>query len=155
MTTVFPTARISLPARRTLRLRLGARPSSLSLAQSRLVARSLEREIPDLAIDIVPITTTGDQITDRPLHDCGGKGLFTKQLELALLEGRVDFAVHSFKDVPVTMPLVDQSQLMIAAVPVRADARDVLVSAVASSIAQLPKNARVGTGSLRRKSQEH
>ncbi|MGN6369254.1 MAG: hydroxymethylbilane synthase [Phycisphaerae bacterium] len=134
-------------------LRLGARPSTLSLAQSRGVAQAIEALHPHVAVEIVAISTTGDQITDRPLHDFGGKGLFTKQLELALLEGRVDFAVHSYKDVPVTMPLVDPAGLVIAATPARVDSRDVLVSQVAKSIHQLRRGARVGTGSLRRKAQ--
>src|SRR5205085_632471 len=106
---------------------------------------------PGLHVELVILKTTGDQVVDRPLHEIGGKGLFTKELEIALLEGRIDFAVHSYKDVPVTMPLVDQSELTIAAVPVREDPSDVLVSRVATSIAALPHGAKVGTGSLRRR----
>jgi hydroxymethylbilane synthase len=101
----------------------------------------------------VTIRTSGDKVSDRPLHELGGKGLFTKEIEQALLSGEVDFAVHSFKDVPVTMPLVDPSGLVIAAVPPREDPRDVLVSHVARSIDALPPGARVGTGSLRRRCQ--
>ena len=70
-----------------------------------------------LSVELVPISTSGDTIQDRPLHEFGGKGLFTKELEQALIRGDVDFAVHSFKDVPVTMPLVDTSALLFAAVP--------------------------------------
>ncbi|HYE18788.1 MAG TPA: hydroxymethylbilane synthase [Tepidisphaeraceae bacterium] len=134
-------------------LRLGARGSLLSRMQSQLVADALEKLHPGLAVELVLIKTTGDQVADRPLHAIGGKGLFTKELELALLAGQVDFAVHSFKDVPVTMPLVPQNNLVFAAVPKREDPRDLLVSAVARRIADLPRNARVGTGSLRRRAQ--
>jgi hydroxymethylbilane synthase len=121
--------------------------------QSTQVAEALQHLHPGLTVELVVISTTGDQITDKPLHEFGGKGLFTKELELALLSGQVDFAVHSFKDVPVTMPLVDQEELVIAAVPQRADVRDVLVSRKAHRIADLPAGARVGTGSLRRQCQ--
>jgi hydroxymethylbilane synthase len=102
---------------------------------------------------LVLIKTTGDAITDRALHEAGGKGLFTKEIEQALLAGEVDLAVHSYKDVPVTMPLVDQAKLVIAAVPKREDPRDVLVSPGALQFAQLAQNARMGTGSLRRQCQ--
>lgn len=133
-------------------LRLGTRGSLLARTQSMLVAHQLEREHPGLRVELRIFKTSGDQIADRPLHEFGGKGLFTKELEQALLAGEVDFAVHSFKDVPVTMPLVDPSDLVIAAVPPREDPRDVLVSRTAS-IESLPPGARVGTGSLRRRCQ--
>ena len=90
---------------------------------------------------------------DKPLADIGGKGLFTKELEQAVLDKDVDFAVHSFKDVPVTMPLVDQSDLIIAAVPKREVPFDALVSLKAKSIGELPQGAKIGTGSLRRRAQ--
>jgi hydroxymethylbilane synthase len=102
---------------------------------------------------MVTISTVGDRITDRPLAEAGGKGLFTKELELALLAWEIDLAVHSMKDVPVTMPLVDQADLIIAAVPMREDARDVLVSRRGRSLAELPAGGTVATGSLRRKCQ--
>jgi hydroxymethylbilane synthase len=121
--------------------------------QSQWVADALEKAHPNLKVELILIKTTGDRITDRPLHEAGGKGLFTKELEQALLAGQVDLAVHSYKDVPVTMPLVEQANLIIAAVPPREDPRDVLVSATAKTIAQLPQNAKVGTGSLRRRCQ--
>ncbi|MEZ0264888.1 MAG: hydroxymethylbilane synthase, partial [Phycisphaerae bacterium] len=124
-----------------------------SRMQSQLVADALEKLHPGLAVELVLIKTTGDQVADRPLHAIGGKGLFTRELELALLAGQVDLAVHSFKDVPVTMPLVPQNNLIFAAVPKREDPRDLLVSAVARKIADLPRSARVGTGSLRRRAQ--
>ena len=119
-----------------------------------MVAAELRLLQPDVVIELVIVKTTGDRITDRPLHDVGGKGLFTKELELALLNREIDFAVHSYKDVPVTMPLVDVTDLVIAAVPKREDARDVLVGgSKIRSINDLPKGARVGTGSLRRQHQ--
>lgn len=134
-------------------LRLGTRGSMLARTQSQMVADALEKRHPGLSIELVICKTTGDKIQDRPLNEAGGKGLFTKELEEALLANTVDFAVHSFKDVPVTMPLVDQSELVIAAVPPREDPRDVLASARAKSIADLPAGAKVGTGSLRRRCQ--
>jgi hydroxymethylbilane synthase len=121
--------------------------------QSQWVADALEKAHPNLTVELVLIKTTGDRITDRPLHEAGGKGLFTKELEQALLAGEVDMAVHSYKDVPVTMPLVEQANLIIAAVPPREDPRDVLVAATAKRIADLPHGAKVGTGSLRRRCQ--
>ncbi|HEX8913265.1 MAG TPA: hydroxymethylbilane synthase [Humisphaera sp.] len=134
-------------------LRLGTRGSMLAKAQSSWVARELERLNPGLRVELVIVTTTGDAITDKPLHAFGGKGLFTKELEQALLAGAVDFAVHSFKDVPVTMPLVDTTDLVIAAVPPREDPRDCLAAAGVATVDALPKGARVGTGSLRRRAQ--
>ena len=134
-------------------LRLGTRGSLLARSQSGLIARLLEERHPGMKVELILFRTSGDQITDRPLHEFGGKGLFTKELEQALLAGSIDFAVHSFKDVPVTMPLVDQQDLIIAAVPAREDPRDVLVSQFGSEISQLPAGARVGTGSLRRRAQ--
>jgi hydroxymethylbilane synthase len=125
----------------------------LAQAQSRIVAAHLEKLHPGVKVELVIVTTSGDVIADRPLHEFGGKGLFTKELEQALLAAKVDFAVHSFKDVPVTMPLVDQSNLVIASVPKREDPRDLLVCEKATSLAELPSGARIGTGSLRRRSQ--
>jgi len=137
--------------RRTLRL--GTRGSLLARTQSQLIADQLERCHPGLKIELVILKTSGDQISDHPLHEFGGKGLFTRELEQALLDGQVDFAVHSFKDMPTTMPLVDQSRLIVAAVPEREDPRDLLVSMRGNNIANLPEGARIGTGSLRRRCQ--
>lgn len=134
-------------------LRLGARGSILSRMQSRQVADALEKLHPGLKVDLRIIKTSGDAIADRPLHELGGKGLFTRELEKALLADKIDLAVHSYKDVPVTMPLVDQTHLEVAAVPVREDVRDVLICPTARSIKDLPKGAKVGTGSLRRRCQ--
>jgi hydroxymethylbilane synthase len=135
-------------------LRLGTRGSLLAKTQSQLVADELQSRFPGLKVELIIFKTTGDQIADRPLHEFGGKGLFTKELELALLDRQVDFVVHSFKDVPVTMPLVATEDLVVAATPPREDPRDVLVSRQGfRSLADLPQAARVGTGSLRRRCQ--
>lgn len=99
------------------------------------------------------VKTTGDGITDRPLYDAGGKGLFVKELEQALLNDQIDVAVHSCKDVPTTMPLVDQQDLTIAAIPLRGDPRDLLISRKAATIDTLHAGATIGTGSLRRRCQ--
>jgi hydroxymethylbilane synthase len=133
-------------------LRLGTRGSLLARTQSQLVGDELMRRHPGLRVELVIVRTTGDRITDRPLHEFGGKGLFTKELDQALLAGEVDFAVHSFKDVPVTMPLVDTSGLTIAAVPAREDPRDVAVMRDPAK-GPVPRGARIGTSSLRRRCQ--
>jgi hydroxymethylbilane synthase len=133
-------------------IRLGTRGSLLARAQSALVAEEITRRT-GRAVETVLITTSGDKIVDRPLHEAGGKGLFVKEIEQALLAGTIDFAVHSCKDVPVTMPLVDQSGLVIAAIPPRLDPRDVLISTGAGTIGELPAGCVVGTGSLRRQCQ--
>jgi hydroxymethylbilane synthase len=117
------------------------------------VADQLMRLHPGLRVELRIYRTSGDQIADRPLHELGGKGLFTKELQRALLDRQIDFAVHSYKDVPVTMPLVDASGLVMAAVPPRLDPRDVLVCSQARCIDDLPAQAKVGTGSLRRRCQ--
>ncbi len=129
---------------------MGTRGSLLARAQSGMIALQLEASCPGLAVETIIIQTSGDRITDTPLHEAGGKGLFTKEIEQALLDGRIDLAVHSYKDVPVTQPLVDVSDLVICAVPEREDPRDVLASSNAATLESLPPGARVGTGSLRR-----
>jgi hydroxymethylbilane synthase len=125
----------------------------LARVQSQQVARELERLNAGLTVELVLVKTVGDQITDRPLHEFGGKGLFTSELEQSLLRNEIDLAVHSMKDVPVTMPLVDTARLVIAAVPKREDPRDALVSADGVTLEALRPGARVGTGSLRRRAQ--
>jgi hydroxymethylbilane synthase len=137
----------------TRTLRLGTRGSLLARTQSGLVAAELERRHPGLKVEQVQYTSSGDRIAERPLHEFGGKGLFTREIEQALLACEVDFAVHSFKDMPITMPLIDASELMVAAVPPREDVRDVLICRSARTIAELPAEARIGTGSLRRRCQ--
>lgn len=134
-------------------LRLGTRGSALAKTQSQLVASELEKRHKGLVVELVILKTSADQILDKPLHEFGGKGLFTKELEQALLRNEIDVAVHSFKDVPVTQPLVEQDDLIIAAVPEREDPRDVLCSLSARRIEDLPGEARVGTCSMRRKCQ--
>jgi hydroxymethylbilane synthase len=128
-------------------LRIGTRGSRLARAQAEMVAQALSAR--DIACEIVPIKTTGDRILDRPLADAGGKGLFTKELEEALLARSIDIAVHSMKDVPTALP----DGLVLGAILPREDPRDVLVSPKAVSLAELPAGARVGTSSVRRKAQ--
>ena len=130
------------------RLRLGTRRSALALAQSGMVARDLEAEHPGLGVELVPIVTTGDVVTGD-LARFGGKGLFTKELESGLLDGSLDLAVHSLKDLPVTLP----EGLAVAAHPPRNDCRDVLVSEDAEDLDGLPEGAIVLTGALRRRAQ--
>ncbi len=134
-------------------LRLGTRGSVLARTQSQLVASELEKRHKNLVVELIILKTSGDQIQDKPLYEFGGKGLFTKELEQALQRGEIDVAVHSFKDVPVTQPLVPIDDLVVAAVPEREDPRDVFCSLVAKQIADLPPDAKVGTSSLRRKCQ--
>lgn len=134
-------------------LRVGTRGSLLATTQTAWVIEQLKQAWPSLQVELVTIRSSGDRIQDRPLHEFGGKGLFTRELEQALLSHDVDLAVHSFKDVPVTMPLVDNTDLMFAAVPKREDPRDALVCRSAQRLDDLPQGATVGTGSLRRQCQ--
>src|SRR5215813_4687067 len=138
-------------AQSTAFLRIGTRGSPLALVQARAVRARLAAAIgvEEDGIELVVIRTTGDIIQDRTLAEEGGKGLFTKEIEEALLDGRVDLAVHSGKDMPTWLP----AGLTIAAMLEREDPRDVLISPVADSIANLPKGAVVGTASLRRQAQ--
>lgn len=129
-----------------MRLVLATRRSQLALAQTRAFARKLEEASPGLEIEELHVVTSGDKTQDRPLQDIGGKGLFIKELEEALLDGRADFAVHSIKDVPAELA----PALTIACIPLREDPRDVLVSRGGEPLAGLPAGARVGTSSLRR-----
>jgi hydroxymethylbilane synthase len=130
-------------------LYIGTRGSLLALTQSEWVKAELERQWQKCRVELKIIKTTGDKILDVPLAKVGGKGLFVKELEDALLEGAVDLAVHSIKDVPADLPL----GLEIGAIPRREDPRDVLVSRTGKGLASLPPNARVGTSSLRRAAQ--
>ncbi|AUX40739.1 porphobilinogen deaminase [Sorangium cellulosum] len=129
-----------------MELTLATRRSALALAQSRAFARALEAAVPGLSLRELEVVTSGDKTQDRPLRDIGGKGLFIKELEEALLDGRADFAVHSIKDVPAELA----PALRIACVPAREDPRDVLVTRSGAPLAELPAGARVGTSSLRR-----
>jgi len=129
------------------RLKLGTRGSLLALTQSQWVARRLEESGAD-PVELVVIRTTGDLIQDRPLSEIGGKGLFTKELDRALLDGSIDLAVHSLKDLPTAMP----EGLAIGAIPEREDPRDCLIgpSGHALTLAGIPPGGRIGTSSLRR-----
>ncbi len=135
-------------------LRIATRGSALALWQAHHVRDRLIAAEPGLTVELVVIKTRGDTIQDRALSQVGGKGLFVKEIEEALLDGRAEVAVHSMKDLPAEIP----EQLMIAAVPEREDARDALVvapSISARDVASLPQGARVGTSSLRRMCQLH
>jgi hydroxymethylbilane synthase len=129
--------------------RIGARGSPLSLLQTGLVGRSLAAANPGRHFEILPVTTTGDRIQDRSLTEAGGKGLFTKELDEALLDHRIDLAVHSMKDLPASLP----DGLVLACTPVREDPRDALICDTASKLSDLPEDARIGTASPRRQAQ--
>ncbi|WP_437757951.1 hydroxymethylbilane synthase [Sorangium sp. So ce1389] len=129
-----------------MELTLATRRSALALAQSRAFARSLEAAVPDLSLRELEVVTSGDRTQDRSLQDIGGKGLFIKELEEALLDRRADFAVHSIKDVPAEIA----PALCLACIPAREDPRDALVTRSGAPLADLPAGARVGTSSLRR-----
>jgi hydroxymethylbilane synthase len=130
------------------RLRIGTRGSPLALAQARLVRAQLAaaHRWDEARIEIKTIRTSGDRIQDRPLSEAGGKGLFTKEIEDALLAGAVDLAVHSAKDMPTVLP----QGLALAAYLPREDVRDVFISRKAATLSELPASAVIGTASLRR-----
>lgn len=134
-------------------LRIGTRGSPMALRQTTIVRDRLIAAHPELgeagAVEIVTIRTTGDRVQDRLLAEIGGKGLFAKEIEEALLAGRIDLAVHSLKDMETWLP----DGLVIACVPPRDDPRDALVSASGASLAALPHGAKIGTASLRRQAQ--
>ena len=134
---------------RSGKISIGTRSSPLALYQAGHIKEAIERLRPDLEVRLVRIKTTGDKITDVPLAKVGGKGLFVKEIEEALLDGRIDLAVHSMKDVPALLP----SGLHLAAIPEREDPRDALVSRNGVRFADLPPGSVVGTSSLRRQSQ--
>ena len=130
-------------------VRIGSRGSTLAFAQSNWVKQQIESHYPDLQVDMSIIKTSGDRFNDRPIAAVGGKGVFTKEIEDALLNQTIDIAVHSMKDLPTELP----DGLAIVAVPVREDARDVLVTQTGLKLADLPRGARLATGSLRRQAQ--
>ena len=130
-------------------LRIATRKSPLALWQAHYVSNMLQHHHPDLKIELVTMVTQGDKILDTPLAKVGGKGLFVKELEVGMLEGRADIAVHSMKDVPVDFP----PGLHLAAICEREDPRDAFVSNNYASLDELPQGARLGTSSLRRQSQ--
>jgi hydroxymethylbilane synthase len=127
-------------------LRIGTRGSQLALAQANWVRQAIERLHPQLACELVTIKTSGDRFTDRPLRSIGGKGLFIKEIEEALIAGEIDCAVHSMKDLPGDLA----SGLVLAAVPQREDARDLFIARDGRSLSEQPSGATVGTSSLRR-----
>ena len=131
------------------KLHIATRKSPLALWQANYVRDALLARNPGLDVELLTMTTQGDKILDTPLAKVGGKGLFVKELELGMLEGRADLAVHSMKDVPVEFP----DGLGLAAILPREDPRDALISNKFSSIDGLPRGARVGTSSLRRQCQ--
>jgi hydroxymethylbilane synthase len=133
----------------TLRtVRLGTRGSALALWQANWTKQELETRWPGLIVDLIPIKTTGDKILDVPLAKIGGKGLFTKEIDEALLDGRIDLAVHSMKDVPFQLP----DGIEFGAIPEREDPRDAFISN-GPTIQQLERGATIGTSSLRRQVQ--
>lgn len=130
-------------------LRLATRKSALAMWQANFVKSALESAHPDLEVEIVGMTTQGDRDKSSPLTKLGGKGVFVKELEVALLEGRADIAVHSMKDVPSVFP----EGLGIVAICEREDPRDAFISNSAASFSELPKGARLGSSSMRRRLQ--
>lgn len=130
-------------------LRIGTRGSQLALWQARWVQAAITRYQPDISVELVIIKTQGDKILDVPLAQVGGKGLFVKEIEEALLEGRIDLAVHSMKDMPAELP----AGLVIGAIPARENPHDAFVSVRHGALDDLPDGARVGTSSLRRAAQ--
>jgi len=129
-----------------MKLRIATRKSALAMAQSQWVADQLHALEPKLQVELVPMTTIGDRVLDRSLSEIGGKGLFVTEVEQAVLEGRADMAVHSLKDMPAQLA----KGLLLAAVPLREDPRDVLLSRDGAQLDDLEAGARIGTNSLRR-----
>ena len=130
-------------------LKIGTRGSKLALAQTLSVTQSLQKKIPNIKIEIKAITTSGDRLKGEAFKAQGGKGLFVKEIEEALLQGEIDFAVHSLKDLPAVLP----EGLTLACFPKRADPRDVFLSVTHKNLESLPPGAIIGTGSPRRTAQ--
>jgi hydroxymethylbilane synthase len=130
-------------------IKIGTRASLLAVTQSTWVKDQIEKQYPGTTVELVKITTKGDKILDVPLAKVGGKGLFVKEIEDALLDGRVDLAVHSMKDVPAELP----EGLQVAIVPEREIPQDAFISVKYKTVDDLPRGATIGTSSLRRKSQ--
>ncbi|SFW68466.1 hydroxymethylbilane synthase [Luteibacter sp. UNCMF366Tsu5.1] len=133
----------------TAPLRIATRKSALALWQAEHVASLLRQAHPGLQVELVPLSTRGDEILDRSLATIGGKGLFLKELEIAMLEDRADIAVHSLKDVPAEL----EPGFVLSAILPRADAADAFISNDYATLIDLPNGARVGTSSLRRQAQ--
>ena len=130
-------------------VRIATRKSALALWQAKHVAALLRARFAGLVVTLVPMTTRGDEVLDQPLSTIGGKGVFLKELEVAMLEGRADLAVHSLKDVPANL----EAGFVLPAILPRADAADAFVSNRYATLAELPEGARAGTSSLRRQAQ--
>jgi hydroxymethylbilane synthase len=130
-------------------IRIGTRGSTLALAQTAWVKGKLEENFPDARIETILIKTSGDRFLEASVQAIGGKGIFTKEIEDALLKHEIDIAVHSMKDLPTDL----SAGLIVAAVPHREDPRDVLVSTGAKRLSDLSAGAKIGTGSLRRRAQ--
>lgn len=130
-------------------LRIGTRGSALAIQQTQIVVDAVHAAWPDLSVDVMHIRTTGDRIQDVPLAKIGDKGLFVKEIEEALLDGRIDWAVHSVKDLPSELP----NGLSVGTLAARSDPRDALVARHGLNLATLPENAVIGTSSLRRRAQ--
>ena len=128
---------------------IGTRDSQLALWQTNWVKDHLESEYPSRRFDTLSLKTTGDNILHLPLSDIGDKGLFTKELDIALLQRKIDLAVHSLKDLPTELPV----GLTIGAITKRWDERDALISRAGKKLSELPRGAVIATGSLRRKAQ--
>lgn len=130
-------------------LRIGTRSSALAIQQTQIAVDALHAAWPDLSVDIVQIKATGDRIQDLPLTKIGDKGLFVKEIEEALLDGRIDWAVHSVKDLPSELP----NGLSVGMLAARSDPRDAFIARQRLTLATLPANAVIGTSSLRRRAQ--
>ncbi|WP_196602072.1 hydroxymethylbilane synthase [Pectinatus frisingensis] len=128
---------------------IGTRSSKLALWQAKYVANCIRQKYPEKTVELLHITTKGDKVLDVPLAKIGGKGLFTKEIETFMLDGTIDIAVHSLKDMPTALP----SGLILAAITKRADVSDAFVSTKYNSFTALPPGAKIGTSSLRRKAQ--
>ncbi|MCC5908968.1 MAG: hydroxymethylbilane synthase [Clostridiaceae bacterium] len=131
------------------KIRVGSRASLLALTQAEIIIQMLKEKFPQHQYEIIKIKTLGDKILDKTLDKIGGKGLFVKEIQAALMEGHIDLAVHSMKDMPAEAP----EELMLAAITKREDPRDVLVTKKAYKLENLPSSAIIGTSSLRRKAQ--
>ena len=130
-------------------IRVGTRASQLALAQTRWVVDRISARDPDIKVDVVKIRTMGDRILGKPLSAIGGKGLFVKEIEQALIGGEIDVAVHSLKDVPAELP----DELYIGIIPEREDPHDVMISKDNRPLEDLPEGSPIGTSSLRRSAQ--
>ena len=131
-----------------MRVRIGTRGSALALVQSKKVENLLKEAKSEILVSSVVISTRGDKITDHALHEIGGKGLFVREIEQALLDDRIDLAVHSLKDLPTELP----PELTVSGTLPRDDPRDALVSSGNNKFIDLPSGVRIGTSSLRRRS---